>query len=433
MQFGFGIIKKLDTKEKRTFFLHITFQIIDGIMRAALWINEYVFIKSLNGTNYQLSFLFQSTVIVLLLSVLFNELINRSRNKKRLLKRVGFITHLPLLFLLVFPKSPELYTVNSIYHYIFLFIFFTYYLSYPTVLPTINLFLKNAYSQDNFGRLYGISSSVRQIVMMISFLALGAILDYNPFSFTYFFPILGLLGFISVLLIGKIEFTPKAIPEHSKGIMEAVIDSFKKMVKILKTNKAYWDFQVAYMFYGFAFMSTRSVINIFYDKALSLNYSSVAFYQNAYNIIAILLLPVFGKVIGKVDPRKFTIIPFFAMAAYIFCTGMAIYVPLHIEIWNIDIYLMLFIATVFYGLFFSTMLLSWNIGSSYFAKNEEAGDYQSIHLFGTGLRGAVSPLIGIVVYELFGFSLTFAIAVFTLMIGIYILHWSAKRRVVSKD
>ena len=74
------------------------------------------------------------------------------------------------------------------------------------------------------------------------------------------------------------------------------------------------------------------------------------------------------------------------------------------------------------------MLLSWNIGSSYFAKNEEAGDYQSIHLFGTGLRGAVSPLIGIVLYELFGFSLTFSIAVISLLIGIFILRWSYKYR-----
>ncbi|MFC2104425.1 MFS transporter [Bacteroidota bacterium] len=180
-------------------------------------------------------------------------------------------------------------------------------------------------------------------------------------------------------------------------------------------------------------MSTRSVINIFYDKALSLNYSSVAFYQNAYNIIAIILLPVFGKLIGKVDPRRFTIIPFFAMVGYIFFTGFTSYVPLSFDIWNVKIYLMLLIATIFYGLFFSTMLLSWNIGSSYFGSNEEAGDYQSIHLFGTGVRGAVSPLIGVVVYELFGFSLTFGIAIISLLIAVYIMRWSYKKRVVSSN
>jgi len=136
----FDILKNLDSKEKKTFYLHITFQIIDGMMRAALWINEYVFVKSLNGSSYQLSFLFQSSVIVLLLSVLFNELINRSKNKKGLLKRAGFLTHLPLIILLFFPKNPELYYVNSIYHYIFLFVFFTYYLSYPLFYQQLTCF-----------------------------------------------------------------------------------------------------------------------------------------------------------------------------------------------------------------------------------------------------------------------------------------------------
>lgn len=424
------LLKNLDIKERRTFHLHITFSIIDGMIRAALLLNEYVFIKSLNGTNYQLSFLFQSSVIVLLLSVLFNEMIFRAKRKRRLLRRVGFLTHLPLLILFLFPKTPELYTINSIYHYIYLFVFFTYYLSYPIVLPTINLFLKNAYSNQNFGRLYGISSSIRQIMMMVTFFVLGLLLDANGFSFTWFFPLLGVLGFISIVLFSRIEYIPKNVPVISDGLLKAVFTSLKKMIHILKTNKAYFDFQIAYMFYGFSFMSTRSVINIFYDKSLSLNYSSVAFYQNAYNIIAIILLPFFGKLIGKIDPRRFTIIPFVSMAGYILFIALSAIFPYHVEIWNIQIYFMLIISTIFFGFFNATMLLSWNIGSSYFGKNEEAGDYQSIHLFSTGLRGAVAPIIGIALYEWFGFSLTFGIAIFSLLLAIYTLWWSYKKRII---
>ncbi|HAF31200.1 MAG TPA: hypothetical protein DCG75_19345 [Bacteroidales bacterium] len=424
------IIKNLDIKETRTFYLHMTFSIIDGMIRAALLLNEYVFIKSLNGSSYQLSFLFQSSVVVLLLSVLFNEMIFRAKRKRRLLRRAGFLTHFPLLILLFFPRTPEMYAINSIYHYVFLFVFFTYYLSYPIVLPTINLFLKNAYSNDNFGRLYGISSSIRQIMMMLTFFALGLLLDADPFSFTWFFPFLGLLGFFSIVLFSRIEYIPKTIPEISEGLIKAVFTSFKKMVNILKTNKAYLDFQIAYIFYGFSFMSTRSVINIFYDKELSLNYSSVAFYQNAYNIIAIILLPFFGKLIGKIDPRRFTIIPFISMAGYILFIALSSKFSYHIEIWNIQIYIMLVIATIFFGFFNATMLLSWNIGSSYFGSNEAAGDYQSIHLFATGLRGAIAPIIGIALYEWFGFSLTFGIAVISLLVAIYILRWSYKKRIV---
>ena len=427
------VIKNLDSKELRTSYLHITFSIIDGMIRGALLINEYVFIKSLKGSSYQLSVLFQSSVVVLLLSVVFNEMIHRSKRKRKLLRRAGFFTHLPLLFLLFFPKSPDFYSVNSIYHYIFLFIFFTYYLSYPIVLPTINLFLKNVYSKDNFGKMYGLSSSVRQIILMVTVFVLGLLLDTNEFSFTYFFPFLGLLGFLSIILFSRIDYMPKSLPEVSEGFIKSIIGSFRKMINILKNNRAYFDFQIAYMFYGFAFMSTRSVINIFYDKALHLTYSSVAFYQNAYNIISIVLLPIFGKLIGNIDPRKFTVIPFISMAGYLVFVALSQFFSMHVDIWNIQIYWMLVIATIFYSFFTATMLLSWNIGSSYFGKNEEAGDYQSIHLFATGLRGLVSPLIGVVLYELFGFSITFVIAVMALLIGVFILRWSYNNRKVSSS
>ncbi len=422
------LLKNLNEKELRTFYLHITFSIIDGMIRGALLLNEYVFIKSLQGSSYQLSVLFQSSVIVLLLSVFFNELIYRAKRKRKLLRRAGFLTHLPLLFLLFFPHNPELYTLNSFYHYIFLFIFFTYYLSYPIVLPTINLFLKNVYTKDNFGRLYGISSSVRQILLMVTVFILGLLLDADEFSFTWFFPLLGVLGVFSIVLFSRIEYIPKTVADYSEGIIQAVVGSFKKMINILKTNRAYLDFQIAYLFYGFSFMSSRSVINIFYDKALDLNYSSVAFYQNAYNILAILLLPFFGKLIGRVDPRKFTILPFASLAGYILFIALTEFMPVHIQIWNLDIYLMLIIATIFYGLFTATMLLSWNIGSSYFGSNDQAGDYQSIHLFVTGLRAIFAPLLGVALYEWFGFSWTFGIAVFSLLVGIYVLIWSYKVR-----
>lgn len=418
------VLRNLNDKELRTFYLHITFSVIDGMIRGALLLNEYVFIKSLKGSSYQLSVLFQSSVIVLLLSVFFNELIYRSKRKRRLLRRAGFLTHLPLLFLLFFPQNPEVYTINSVYHYIFLFIFFTYYLSYPIVLPTINLFLKNAYTKENFGRMYGVSASVRQVLLMITVFILGLLLDANEFSFTWFFPVLGVLGFLSIVLFSRIEYIPKTAADYSEGLLQAVVDSFKKMIYILKTNKAYLDYQIAYLFYGFSFMSTRSVINIFYDKELALNYSSVAFYQNAYNILAIIMLPFFGKLIGNTDPRKFTIIPFISLAGYILFIGLSAFVPAHFELWNLEIYIMLLIATLFYSFFTATMPISWNIGSSYFGSNEEAGNYQSIHLFATGFRSIFSPLLGVALYEWLGFSWTFGIAILSLLVGIYVLRWS---------
>jgi Na+/melibiose symporter-like transporter len=422
------LIKNLTDKEQRSFKLHITFSVIDGMIRGALLLNEYVFIKSLSGSSYQLSFLFQSSLIVLLLSVFFNELIYRAKRKGYLLRMAGFITHLPLLLLLFFPRTPEMYSQQVIYHYVFLFIFFTYYLSYPIVLPTINLFLKNSYSQSNFGRLYGLSTTVRQILMMLTIFFFGLILDSDQFAFTYIFPLLGVLGIISVVLISIIEFTPNTVPQKTESLLMSVFSSFKKMITILKTNRPFLDFQIAYLFYGFSFMSTRSVINIFFNESLNLNYTSVAFYQNAYNILAIMLIPFFGRLIGKIDPRKFTMYSFSFMAGYILFIALTSFFPFYLDLGLFRIYYTLLIATVFFGLFNATIILSWNIGSAYFCSNEEAGDYQSVHLFLTGFRGIYSPFLGILFYELFGFTWTFMIGVFILLVAVWIMQWSYKKR-----
>ena len=427
---NFRFVKDLNKNELKSFKLHLVFSIIDGLIRGALILNEFVFVKSLNGSSYQLSFLFQSSVIVLLLSIIFNELIFRSKNKRKLLRKAGFLTHLPMLALLFFPRNPEVYAVDSIYHYIFLFIFFTYYISYPITLPTINLFLKNAYSKDNFGKLYSISTSVRQVLQMVIIFLFGWLLDFDNYSFTYIMPILGILGFMSIIMLTRIDYIQKTVPDIAGGIITSSIDSVKKLFKILKTNKAYFDYEVGFMFYGFAFMSTKAVIILFYYEVLVLNYSSVAFYQNVYNIVAILIIPFFGKLIGKMDPRKFTIYAFLAMAGYILFIAISEFDPLFYEIWNLKIYASLIVSTIFYGLFISTMTLSWNIGSSYFCSDQEAGDYQSVHLFLTGIRGVFAPVIGIVLYELFGFTLTFSIAILMLILASFFMRWSYKNRQV---
>jgi len=136
------------------------------------------------------------------------------------------------------------------------------------------------------------------------------------------------------------------------------------------------------------------------------------------------MLPFFGKLIGNTDPRKFTIIPFISLAGYILFIGLSAFVPAHFELWNLEIYIMLLIATLFYSFFTATMPISWNIGSSYFGSNEEAGNYQSIHLFATGFRSIFSPLLGVALYEWMGFSWTFGIAILSLLVGIYVLRWS---------
>jgi hypothetical protein len=426
-----NFIKRLEPREQKAFGLHLGYSFIDGMMRGALIMNEFVFIKSLQGSNYQLGMLFQFSVIVLIFSVLFNELLRRSGNKRRFLRIVAIFTHLPLLLLLFFPRQEADISADSVYHLVFLFIFLFYFLSRPLVFPTINLLLKHNYRHNTFGRLYSIATSLNKALMLITTLAYGVLLDHDHYAFAYVFPVLGVAGVFSIFLLSRIEYE-EPLTVIKRSFIDSLKTSFINLGNILKKNIPYRHYEISFMFYGFAFMSTKAVITLFYKDALDLNYSSVAFYENSFNILTIILLPVFGKIIGKTDPRKFVVYTYMALALFISFIGLTEYFPFHTEIWGLQIYYFLLTAIVFKGIFAATMALSWSIGSSYFCKKEEAGDYQSVHLTLTGTRGLVAPLIGIYFYELFDFSGTFGIAVVSLIVAMALMQWSYKNFRVFK-
>lgn len=402
---------------------------LDGFILGVLALNEFVFIKSLKGSDFSLSVLFQFSMVVFIFLVFINEFIKRSSNKKTLLRYVGVATRLPLLLIVFLPKDPEAYS-NIIYHIAFLGIFFFYYLGNTIIYPLINLFLKSAYKHENFGKLYGYTSSANKIIMLVITFFYGLILDVDLFAFRYVFGVVSIISIVSVFLLSLIPYqvsVKKAEPR--KKFFESIIASIKTMVNILKVNRAFRHFEYGFMFYGFAFMISYPVIVTFLERSVGLNYSSYAFYKNFYNILAIILLPFTGKWLGKTDPRIFAIVTFASMALYILFIMLTEYFPAYITFWNYDIYFMLSLAYLFYGVFAATMALLWFIGSAYFCKDEEAGDYQSVHLSLTAVRAIFAPALGVFFYNLIGYSGTFGLAILSMLAGIGVMWWSYKSKI----
>ncbi len=417
----------LNAKEKETFRIHMLYNILEGFVLGVLALNEFVFIKSLNGTNFELGFLFQFSAIVFTGLIFINEFIRRIKNKKKLLLITALVTRLPLVLLIFFPKSDLAMLGNGIYHLIFLAIFFMYYLALPIVLPNINLFLKNAYRHENFSNLYSSATSINKVVMLIVTFLYGLLLDWNPYAYTYVWPIIAVIGIGSIHLLSKIPYQAVEQVVIKKTFFRSIQSSWRNMWVLMKTNKPYRHFEIGFMLYGFGFMSTIVVITIYFDRALGLNYSSIAFYKNAYNIIAILLLPFFGRLLGRIDPRKFAALTFGSMALFLFFLAMTEYFPVSIEIFNIKIYYMLIPYILFNSIFAATMALLWYIGSAYFGKDEEAGELQVVHLSLTGVRALFAPLIGVMFYQLFGYTITFGIAIVFLLSAILLMIWSYKK------
>ncbi|MBN2664019.1 MAG: MFS transporter [Bacteroidales bacterium] len=421
--------KRLNSEEKRTFKLHIVYSIIDGILYGILALNEFILLKSMKGTDYQVGFLFIIPNIVLLFSIIFNEIIKRTKHKKNFLNVFAIITRLPLLFVLLFPN--EISQIKIFHQYAFLTILLIYYFSNPIILPMINQFLKQKYTNNNFGQLYSYATSISKIAALFSTFLAGVILDINQFYFKELYILMALGGIISIYVLTRINYVDK-IPVIKNTILQSVKNSIKRMKGVLLSKKPFLHYQMGFMLYGMAFLTTSGVISLFLNDALDLNYSSLAFYKNAYNTLNIMLLPFFGKLIGKIDPRNFGIITFSALAGFFLFLFITTIYDASFEIWKIKIYYSLIIAYIFYGVFSATMGLLWFIGSAYFAKNEEVADYQSIHLSLTGFRGMFAPLLGIYFYTLIDYGGVFIMGIGFLLMAIIILYRSIKKFTFEK-
>jgi len=106
-------IFNLKIDEKKVFGLHLLYSIIEGVLAGVVVLNEFVFVKSLKGTEMQLAILFQTSVIVFVFSVVIHELVKRYK-KKNILRMTALITRLPMLLVIIFPR--EVLSANDMVH-----------------------------------------------------------------------------------------------------------------------------------------------------------------------------------------------------------------------------------------------------------------------------------------------------------------------------
>ncbi len=417
------IFKNLTNIERVSFKYHIIYNIVEGILFGFFLMNEFIFLKSLNATEFQVGLLFLFSMVAFLPLMFFNEMLRRTVNKKKLIRITALITRTPLLLFFFFPTS-----INSgniaFFHYAFLGIFLVYYLGTPIILPTINLFLRNAYQDNNFGKLYGYATTINKILVLVSTFCFGQLLNLDHYSFRYVYPILGITGIIGLFYLSKI---PIRIPKETIRLkfMEAIKKSGLRLFDIVKNDKPYRHYEISFFLYGIAFMITVTVISFFMERHLGLNYPSIANYKTLGAFMTIAFLPLFGKVLNNTDPRRFVIISFAFLLIYIFLVMITEYLPYYFWLGNFQIYYTLFIAFIFFGLFGASNTLAWHIGSAYFSKDKNsAPDYQAVHLILTGVRGLFAPLMGVLLYSVLGYTITFSVAILFIIFAIIIVYWS---------
>jgi len=407
---------------RKTYLIHLIYSSLEGVLYGVFALNEFVFVKSMLGNPIQLGLLIQIQTIVLLISVFSSDYIKRTVNKKKFLMRIAIFTRVPLLLFFIFPAIPSGY-IGGFFQILMLGIMFMYFSSMPLILPLLSIFLKNRYRPENLGKLFGKTNAVCKILSLFSTMVFGFLLDLNHYTFRFVYPAMGVLGILSIYILSQIKYTEN-LEYSSRSIFQSIQSSLQKMVSILRTNRPFLSFEMAFMLYGFTYLTAFSIIPILYVKELKMNYTEMAIYKNIPIIITILTSSRLGKLLGKIDPRKFSIYTYLIFGLSLVFFMLSVFFKQYFEIQGIRFYSLLLIASVLLGFFSSAMDNLWNVGSNYFSDANEVVNYQATHVSLTGLRGSIAPSVGIMIFGMMGYTGVFAFGILCLIIAIFVLHYS---------
>jgi len=162
------------------------------------------------------------------------------------------------------------------------------------------------------------------------------------------------------------------------------------MYGVLRDDRMYRRYMGAMFLLGISNIAAMPVFIIALDDEFILNYTTALLLTHVIPVLLpVLVIPLWARVLDRMHIVQFRTYHswFFIVANALTAIGFAM-----------DSLIMLTIARVILGVAFGGGMLAWNLGHHDFARRELASVYMGIHATLTGVRGAIGPFIGVVLY-----------------------------------
>lgn len=398
--------------EKKTFLLHLLSQVFWGISLGIFLLHDIILKKTLQGTDFDVLILVYLLNTSFLFSIYGTEIINHSSNPARMIIILGLAGR---IFLFLIP------VINSLYYFIFVIIISSY-LDYM-LFPSWNVVFKHNYSDSKRSKYYAYASTITTGFTLAATTLTGLWLDVNENVYKILFPLAGVFGIITYLILAKMwKLSPLNITSgittlksfSLRLLKDIILLPFRKTFAIFKENKSFLKFEINFFIYGMAFMIMLPVIPVFIVDELYLGYPPISFGKGlVYHSALILFTPLMGKFHGTGKPARFCSLVFFILALFPLLLLLSKYFNTASGFPGINSSeLIFYLAYFIFGLGMSGITIVWNIGSIYYAPPEMVSNYQAVHITMTGVRGLFAPVIGYIAMQIFSKEIAFILSSF---------------------
>jgi MFS family permease len=231
---------------------------------------------------------------------------------------------------------------------------------------------------------------INAVVTVLISSAIGPLLDTYPNSVGWIYwagAVLGCLGlvlFAQVRVIGEVrqrvrERRERRDPETAIGFLE-----------ILRTDRLFRWYQVNMFAAGFGAMLVEAPLIFIITRQMQASYTeSIALTMVIPFAVSLLSMPLWANYLDRVHVAQFrsrqSVLWILAQLLTMIGAILGSFVGL-------------VIARTIMGIARGGGSLAWQLGHNDFAKPDQLGAYMGLHVTLTGVRGAIAPFLGIILY-----------------------------------
>jgi len=261
--------------------------------------------------------------------------------------------------------------------------------------PANGTLLKHFYGDAVRGRVFGLLNAVTQAGSIAAIFALGTWIERDPRAFRIYFPCAAAAQFGGILVLRHLVRLTKAeghwITERARS-WKTLLRPVWNMGAILRTDRTFLRYELAFMTYGAAFMICDALLPVLATDKLGMWYEdfSQSTQMAVKGAMLVVILPM-GWVLDRIGAVRTCAISFAALTLY----------PLFLLL--ADGPAGVAVASATYGIGLGGVMLGWTLGPVTLAGSaDRVPQYIAIHATLVGVRGIVFQSGGMALYKITG-------------------------------
>ncbi len=284
---------------------------------------------------------------------------------------------------------------------------------------------KHNYPPEARGMIAARLQAVRLILSIAVVVLVSALFDFDPGLYRYVYPTVAVSGAVAIIVLQNVhvrhEKTELSVAANGAAAAEgpasriSVRDSLsprfvaRGMWAILRQDRRYARYLVSQMLFGVGVQAVIPVLVVVISGAVELYIINSFLIELLPKLLMFSSLRRWGRFFDRVGVNRFRVFTGSCAAAGVL-VGMAatILVMRGAEsgagMMSTAALVLFVIRGILHGLHQGGGTLAWNLGHLHFAKRHEAEKYMALHQALTGVRGLITPFVGIALWVWIGWG-----------------------------